>query len=165
MLIHFLPFIVVICVFASYWAGIKYRRHMSHIRHTDCQHFVLNESQHGTVVTVPPNSGIVLTLKDNPSTGYQWHMVESTSSILTLMNNGQHTPLEVANPIDQQRIGGGGTMLWRFWANNLGIETIKLHYRRPWDPLDKPHYEYNVTIAVVAETKPSMVKATRLKIC
>jgi predicted secreted protein len=164
MLIHFLPFIIVIGIFASYWAGIKYSQHMTHVRHTDCQHILLNESHHNTTVTVPTNSGIVLVLEDNPSTGYQWFMVNSAGSVLTLMNDGQHTPLEGTDSIGDKRYGGGGTMLWRFWVNQTGVDTLTLRHRRPWESFDQSYTDYSVTIAVVPEAKVAN-KTFRLKIC
>jgi predicted secreted protein len=165
MLIHFIPFLVIAAVFASYWGGVKYRQHLSHVRHTDCQHILLNETHHDTTVTVAANSGIVLILEDIPSTGYQWFIVNAASSILTLMNDGQHTPLEGSDPFGGElSVGGGGTMLWRFWANNIGVETLKLRYRRPWESFDQTHTDYNVTIVVVPEAKAAN-KTFKLKIC
>jgi predicted secreted protein len=164
MLIHFIPFFVIAVVIAAHWGGKKYRQHVAHVRHTDCQHILLNELNHGTIVAVPTNSGVVLTLNDNPSTGYQWYMVDSASSILTLMNDGQHTPVAMDLPDGEALVGGGGTMLWRFWVNGVGVETLKLRYRRSWESFDQPYTEYTVTIAATPEVK-NKFKSFKLKIC
>lgn len=145
--------------------GVKYRQRLAKTRHTDCQHFLLNESNHGTIVAVPPNSGIVLTLKDNPSTGYQWQIIDPRPMNLTMMNNGQHLPVERADTNGEMLIGGDGQMLWRFWANEVGVETLRLRYRRMWESVDEPATEFNVTIAVVEHANAPVIPSCSLKIC
>lgn len=165
MIIHSLPFIVAAWVIASYFLGKLYRKHVAKLRHTDVPHFLLNESHHNSIIAVPPNSGIVLTLRDAPSTGYQWQIVDPQDHIIKMLNNGQHLPIDAQDENGEWSIGGQGKMLWRFWAHTVGVHTLKMRYRRPWESFDDHSFEYQVTIAVVAESSQPEVQSCNLGIC
>ncbi len=84
------------------------------------------ESDNGKTVSAFPGDTIVLSLSENPSTGYRWEM--ETSGCIALVASSY-------TPSDTGRIGAPGTRVWRFMVNGTGPGEISAVYRRPWMPV------------------------------
>lgn len=73
-----------------------------------------------------------ISLRANPSTGYQWIVASSDATLLAQIG-------EPAFVADTDLIGASGTMTFRFEALEVGESTLQLHYLRPWEnaaPID-----------------------------
>ncbi|GEM_PF-724273 len=81
------------------------------------------ESDNGKTVSAFPGDTIVLSLSENPSTGYRWVM--ETSGCIALVASSY-------TPSGTGRIGAPGTRVWRFMVNGTGPGEISAVYRRPW---------------------------------
>lgn len=136
---------VILCHFAGKW----YYKKQAHTRHTDCQHFLLNEQHNNSSIIIPPNSGIVLSLPFNGCTGYDWEVIDNADEVLTMMNERQYMGVDAKDENGEFRVGGGTTVFYRFYADAEGTGTIKLVNRQPWMPLgtgDETYFECNVTV-------------------
>lgn len=86
----------------------------------------LDESDNGKTVSVFPGDSIVLTLPENPSTGFRWDL-ETTAGIV-LVSGSYISP-------GTGRIGAAGTHLWHFMVRGTGTQEVSGIYRRPWVPV------------------------------
>ena len=71
------------------------------------------------------NDTVQLDLTSNPSTGYAWMWTNKQSDSIADTINCIYVP---DTPIS---IGSGGKMIWKFKVKKIGIDTIKLEYKRP----------------------------------
>jgi predicted secreted protein len=136
---------VILCHFAGKW----YYKKQAQTRHTDVQHFLLSEHHNNSSITIPPDSGVVVSLPFNGSTGYDWEIVQDPKHILTMMNERQYMGVDAQDENGEFRVGGGTTVFYRFYATAEGTGTIKLVNRQPWMPLGEGHetyYEVNITV-------------------
>ena len=101
------------------------------------------------VVQVKPNQvTFTVTLSANPTTGYNWYLLNSPSKFLVPIK-AKFTP-----PKNKKMMGALGTMTWKFRAEPTAfsvprIFTIALAYARNWDLSSASVYK----VAVV--TSPS----------
>jgi inhibitor of cysteine peptidase len=116
--------------------------------HKDCTHFMLGAEQNNMTITVPVDSGILLTLPDNPSTGFLWELAENNASILMQMKDPEHTPIRTHTDKGELLVGGGGHVLWRFWAGQPGTSTLTLCHRRPWLPIEEDELAETFTCTI-----------------
>lgn len=90
-----------------------------------CKPKVYNEENSN--INVKVNQEFQLELASSPSTGYQWHEIESIDSNLVKLKLVDY---KSENPgVD----GASGFEIWKFEAVKAGETQIKLHYWRPWD--------------------------------
>jgi inhibitor of cysteine peptidase len=80
-------------------------------------------------------------LVSNPTTGYSWYWLNS-STVRAVDSVGRlYTPDAKGVP------GSGGREAWSFRARLSGRDTLRLGYRRPWEA-DAPVREVSVIIVV-----------------
>lgn len=149
----FLPLYVAAFVVVCYFLGLLHAKKMKKCKHTDCAHFMIGKEQNYATVTIPINSGILLTLDDNPSTGYMWEVCSYDSNIIMQMNQPEHLPIQAHSATGDLLVGGGGHILWRFWAQKEGQTTIKLLQRQPWVPPGTDPYETEFYCTINVTTK------------
>ena len=78
---------------------------------------------------VNKNQVFEISLKSNPSTGYSWKwMKDKSSSVIDSINSTY-----VATKVKEEIVGSGGNEIWKFKANESGIDTLKFEYCRSWD--------------------------------
>ena len=95
---------------------------------------------------------VLIHLRGNPTTGYQWQTAEVKGRSLRLMAEPEY----VATPVKPGLVGGGGTFYFKFRALQPGLTTIKLHYRRPWLK-DQPPLEVFQCMVEVLTPSPATV--------
>lgn len=95
------------------------------------------EIDNGKTVSVFPGDIIVLSLSENPSTGYRWVM--ETSGCIALVASSY-------TPSDTGRIGASGTRVWRFMVNGMGSGDISAVYRQPWMPVSGSEKQYSLHV-------------------
>ncbi|HKL37921.1 MAG TPA: protease inhibitor I42 family protein [Bacteroidales bacterium] len=93
--------------------------------------------------TLSQGEEFVITLKTNPSTGYQWKIEEGLAGSGLVLLEDNYQPAD--RPSGQPIVGAGGTKTWKFRGAKPGKTLLKMVYQRPGE--EKP-----------AETKYFQVK-------
>lgn len=86
----------------------------------------LSQSDRGRTVLVRKGDEIVVTLPENPTTGFRWKM-ELTGKVLQPLDSPVFLP---AGP----GIGSGGGRTFTLVANDVGESVITFKLRRAWGP-------------------------------
>ena len=86
---------------------------------------VVGMAANGTTVRLHRGDVLAVRLAGNPTTGYRWSAVRVPPAVRLLASRYV--------PSKPQRLGSGGTYVFRFGAGN-GSGKVVLHYRRPWEP-------------------------------
>jgi inhibitor of cysteine peptidase len=84
---------------------------------------------------------IIITLKENPTTGYRWKLGQIDEEIILVEDSKYH--------IDPgSRIGGGGARTFTFRMRSPGKTKIHLTLKREWEKEKSPIDEFVVYIQV-----------------
>ena len=105
----------------------------------------LDADDNGSTVTIPVSGSFTVSLASNPTTGYEWGLVDLTTSIL---ENTDHQYVQDAAPPGM--VGVGGTETWEFTGRSAGTTTLRLEYRRPWETEEEVE-SFEVTVTITAE--------------
>ena len=100
----------------------------------------------GKTIKAATGKKIEISLKGNPTTGYDWRMVELKSEVVKAEGKGEYVP----DKFDAPRVGSGGTFVFKFTAAKPGKATLKFEYLRPWEKDKAPAQKFSVNL-VVAE--------------
>lgn len=100
----------------------------------------------GKTIKAPTGKKIEINLKGNPTTGFEWRMVELKSDVVKADGKGEYVP-DKNNP---PRVGSGGTFVFKFITAKPGKATLKFEYLRPWEKGRDPAQKFSVNL-VVAE--------------
>ncbi|HKW02711.1 MAG TPA: protease inhibitor I42 family protein [Vicinamibacterales bacterium] len=100
----------------------------------------LTESQHGGSFTVSAGDLIVITLPENPTTGYRWSAGSLDASLLSQEGHDYRQ----GGP----GVGSGGTVVWRFRAKGEGRARIELKKARSWEAGAEPAGQFAVSIDI-----------------
>lgn len=84
----------------------------------------LDEHANDSTVTLAAGERVMLTLPENPTTGYRWRVVEGGEPVLQLAEDG-FTP-------GGTMPGAGGSHHWIWQAVRAGQAVLRLDYVRPW---------------------------------
>jgi inhibitor of cysteine peptidase len=87
---------------------------------------------------------IVLSLPENPSTGYSWQMTASDGLEAVSDNYVQGNTGSAFRPI----VGAGGTHTWTYKVTKPGTQTITGIYKRPWEGTSEGEKTFRLTINV-----------------
>ncbi len=98
---------------------------------TGCtQKVKVDAAMNGTTLEVDRGQEVVLKLDANPTTGYDWELIEVDPAILSQVG-------DVDYKADSMLIGSGGVNTYTFEAVASGSTRLKLVYRRSWE-IDAP---------------------------
>ena len=103
---------------------------------------ILSAADNGSRVNVKVGEQIVITLEDNPSTGYTWEAKDLDTGMFTIP--GESTFIS-SNP---GQVGSGGTLTLTFKAEKSGTGSLTLVYRRPWEIGVDPIKTFTVNVTV-----------------
>ena len=88
-------------------------------------------------ITVKENTEFELKIKGNPTTGYNWYILnyDELPNLDIICLNKDNTGEFIYDPNQVGIIGVGGTFTFRFKVNshNNNFKTIKLIYKREWE--------------------------------
>ncbi len=89
----------------------------------------------GILETVPAGwtveaDKLIVTLEENPTTGYLWDFQVDFTGILTLVSD-EYIPDETPGMI----VGAGGKRRWVFQAEGPGAVKLAFYYYRPWEEI------------------------------
>lgn len=99
--------------------------------------FSFTEEDSGKTVIVNPGDAIVVSLKENPSTGYRWVMETSRGLIL---ESDDYLPSQSG------LIGAAGVHTWTYLVFSSGTLQISGIYKRPWMPTEGDEQAYTLSI-------------------
>ena len=91
----------------------------------------LTETDNGKQIAVNSGDGVTLTLVSNPTTGYNWQVMEMDDAILVQDGDPEYKQ----SPSPEGLVGAGGTETFRFKALGTGETALKLGYMRPWESI------------------------------
>ncbi|GLV54741.1 hypothetical protein KDH_15880 [Dictyobacter sp. S3.2.2.5] len=104
----------------------------------------LTQANNGSLVTVAPNTLIVVRLPSNASTGYSWSVAPPLSPLLRFQGQHYIAPTPTVPP----RVGAPGTEEFTFLAQSLGTAQLRLVYKHPWETMQPPAQTFSVTIHI-----------------
>ena len=86
---------------------------------------LITQADNGGVVSVANGADVEVVLPCNPTTGYQWEVVENNETLLTFVSSS-YTP-------DSDATGSGGLYRFLFKAAAVGQARLRLVYKRSWE--------------------------------
>ncbi len=101
----------------------------------------LGKEDFGRQVELREGEKILITLDANPTTGYQWEIVEVDNSILKQVGEAEY---DADSP---KLVGSGGEENFRFEAVGTGVTDLQLIYHQPWETVP-PVDTFSLTIVV-----------------
>jgi inhibitor of cysteine peptidase len=104
---------------------------------------VLSQSQSGTTVNVNPGDVVVVSLPENPTTGYRWAIDDVDSTVLELENS------EITRAGDTS-VGSGGQRILRFTAKAPGTTRLLLKNWREWQGDSSIVDRFDATVQVAS---------------
>lgn len=104
--------------------------------------WLLDESQEGRELSPRLRDEVHVSLAETPSTGYVWQLVDTASTVLTLVNDEFETEDDV--------VGAAGTRHLTFRVVQAGRSRIRVEKRRPWQPQTAAQAAFEATANAVA---------------
>ena len=83
----------------------------------------------------------IITLKSNPTTGYQWQITGSLSPAVVKVSN-----VYVPNKASSTTVGSGGVENWTFKAVSAGDALIQMEYLQAGSNANGGTANFNVTV-------------------
>src|SRR5689334_14785371 len=101
----------------------------------------LNEQDNNRSIAVQTGDQLLLTLRENASTGFRWRLDPYDENVLSLESNA-------FSPPSTSQVGASGNRLISFRAIAPGRTVIRLRNLRSWEPPEKVAAEFAVNISV-----------------
>ena len=105
----------------------------------------LDADDNGSTLSIPVGGRIVVSLASNPTTGYDWELMELDAAVVESTDVSY-----VPDPAPPGWVGGGGTAVWQFTALAEGETALRLEYGRDFEPEEDPADVFETTITVTA---------------
>lgn len=105
----------------------------------------VNASASNNQIELKKGQTLIVTLKSNPTTGYQWEIIEPGEPVMQQKGKAEFESSETGN---RPRSGKGGKETFRFKTKNRGETTLKLVYHRPWEEEVKPLKTFTLKVKV-----------------
>ncbi|MGE3073252.1 MAG: protease inhibitor I42 family protein [Dehalococcoidia bacterium] len=104
----------------------------------------LTEADNGTNVVIANDGTVIVALASNPTTGYSWAIVSPEPTNLELDGEPKYVPAGSTTPV----VGAGGTQVFTFKTTAPGTSTLKMEYRRSFEPANPAEKTFEVTVEV-----------------
>jgi inhibitor of cysteine peptidase len=108
---------------------------------TPPQNIVIDSTQQVGEMDMRVGDTLELSFESNPTTGYQWEVVELNPEVLLQVG------VEYVAPT-ADLLGAPGKEVFRFEAVSPGETVLKMVYHRPFEPEVPPEQTYQVKIIV-----------------
>jgi inhibitor of cysteine peptidase len=105
------------------------------------QTYPIGSADAGSTVDLQIGDIVLISLEGNPSTGYSWNVVQGDLAVVRLAGEPTFAPASSA-------LGAGGTLTYRFEAQDTGQTTLELAYDRPFEPDTPPLQTFAITVRV-----------------
>jgi len=104
----------------------------------------LTREDDGKTINGHVGQTLVLTLQENPTTGFRWDLMGTNSGIISLQLS-KYTQ----DQIPQRRgiVGAGGQRVYVFKLNSTGTTNLELFYKRPWEPVSVDRFSVILDVA------------------
>ena len=99
------------------------------------------EQDGGKTVELHAGDKLEVSLKGNPTTGYQWEMAAVDAAILKLVGEPEFNP-------NGNALGAGGKVTFRLKAVAAGQTTLQLVYHRSFEKSTPPTKTFKATVVV-----------------
>jgi predicted secreted protein len=98
----------------------------------------------GSVIHGEPGDTAVISLGENPSTGFVWNV--TTRGDLEITGNGYSS----GNPVGEimGMVGSGGSRTWHLSMGKDPIQTFSAELRRPGEPVNRTIRAFELTFSV-----------------
>ena len=105
-------------------------------------------SSNGSEIELKTGEKFEIVLRENPTTGFRWHLVANGEPACRLLGNS----FEPGKSRDKSGIytGNGGDHSWQFQAEQPGLVKIEFVYRRSWEQAVPPAQSFTLTVHVRA---------------
>lgn len=103
---------------------------------------LLDDSYNNGSMEVSVGATVELTLKANPTTGYEWRITSSGEPVLKQEGEPVYRP----DSYDPEITGSGGEYTWSFKVAAAGQTKLKLVYNRPWEEEPTPGNSFQISI-------------------
>ncbi len=100
----------------------------------------------------------LITLNENPTTGYRWYAVVSDDTVLAVTDHGYSAP---QSGDSQPALGEGGERSWTVGGVGEGVASVTFTYLRPWE-LQASDFIYTFTFTVDAGKNLSLLSTQRV---
>jgi predicted secreted protein/putative hemolysin len=100
------------------------------------------EADNGKTSDIAQGTKFAVQLKENPTTGFQWNVTQSSG--LSLVSDDYQI-----NPHTEGMVGVGGIHTWIILAKDTGVQKFSGTYRRSWEPVTGTETSFVVNINVV----------------
>lgn len=94
----------------------------------------LGQNNNNQKVLLNAGDSVVISLKENPSTGYSWRFFLEPEQQKIIADISETYKADNGS---QKSVGAGGIKTFRFKAKHAGTITLTGYYYRPWETLDK----------------------------
>ena len=100
----------------------------------------VTEADTNKTVTATVGDEVSVTLKENPTTGYEWNMIAGPG--LTAVSDDFIGPSPSPSPM----MGAGGVHTWVYKVDQAGTLTLTGVYARSWEAESKSAADFSLTI-------------------
>ena len=107
-----------------------------------CQKDVLYQADSGKTLTYSVGKNFSLQLRENPSTGYTWHLktIPESQQVISLVSDRYESS-------DTKAVGSSGKHLFFWQAVNAGEVEIQGFHARPWvQSKEEPSVIYKIIV-------------------
>jgi predicted secreted protein len=101
---------------------------------------VLDGTADGTIQMVDLGDVLIVELRGNPTTGYEWRQTDSLNQAVLEPRGYEYIPER------PEIVGSGGLWRFRFKAVHTGSTPLELEYRRSWE--EAPIETFSVIVTV-----------------
>lgn len=105
-------------------------------------------SDNGAVVPAAMNDFIIITLPENPTTGYMWD-ADAT--------DGLYPKSDTYNRPATMRMGAGGSHTWNYVVTGTGSQEFSAVYHQPWMPIEEGNAEYSLTFEISSFSRSDLL--------
>jgi inhibitor of cysteine peptidase len=103
--------------------------------------FTLSQENTGQEFEISLDTEIVLSLKSNPSTGYNWFISQIDTSILKQVGEAEYKS-------ESKKMGAPGVQIFHFQSISIGKTSLMLIYHRPWEKEIAPLDTFQVRLTI-----------------
>ncbi|MFM7448184.1 MAG: protease inhibitor I42 family protein [Leptolyngbyaceae cyanobacterium] len=101
----------------------------------------LSQSDNGKSIQIRVGNLVVIQLRENPTTGYQWTFNQSNQQVLAFQGT-EYTPSAATG------VGGGGQRVFRFKGERAGTTELDFKLWRQWQGEQSTIDRFTTTIQV-----------------
>ncbi|ABS56622.1 secreted protein-like protein [Methanoregula boonei 6A8] len=102
----------------------------------------VNSSSNGDILTIPASNQVLVTLAENPTTGYQWNATVSKG--LSVVSDTYVAP-------NSSLIGAGGYHEWLLAPDTVGTYTFQAVYMRSWEGPSSAANTFSIVIEATSK--------------